>query len=189
MARDGRCRTSSAAVVERTERQFDGDADPSSMQSPSFAVSEFGRLICILLQVTSVQQDLLQSGINLIRVQTDRREGRDSFWALSVECAFNDPGVRVSLATAGHLADIDVKAAPRAHRPGNQLKSAFFKARGVFTTAHMRWSLSGQMDPEKFIDFLPTAPRSTDISAEGMRAHILFIALRCGTPEERIPMP
>jgi hypothetical protein len=43
--------------------------------------------------------------------------------------------------------------------------------------------LSGQMDPETFIDFLPTGPSSTDIYAEGMRAHILFIALRCGTPE------
>jgi hypothetical protein len=44
--------------------------------------------------------------------------------------------------------------------------------------------LSGQMDPETFVDFLPTAPRSTDISAEGKRAQILFIALRCGTPDE-----
>jgi hypothetical protein len=109
-ARDGRCRTSRAAVVERTERQFDGDADPSSMKSPSFAVSEFGSLICILLQVTSVRQDLLQSGINLTRAQTDRRKGRDSFWALSVECVFNDPGVRVGLASAGHLDDVDVNA-------------------------------------------------------------------------------
>jgi hypothetical protein len=37
------------------------------------------------------------------------------------------------------------------------------------------------MDPEKFIDFLPTAPRSNDISAEVMRAHIRFVTLRCGT--------
>jgi hypothetical protein len=105
---------------------------------------------------------------------------------LSVETAFHDPGVNVSLAATGHLSDVDVNAPPRASRAGNKLKTALFKARSVFTTAHTRWYLSGQMDPEKFVDFLRAAPRSTDISAEGKRAHILLIALRCETLDEDV---
>jgi hypothetical protein len=185
-ATDGRRRKARIIDATAVEQSSNGDVEAGCTQEPSFTLSEFGRLVCVLLQVDNVRQDLVRSGVDLARAQVDRREGRDDFWALSVETAFHDPGVNVSLAATGHLADVDVNAPPRAKRAGNKRKTAFFKARSVFTTAHTRWSLSGQMDPEKFVDFLPTAPRSTDISAEGKRAHILFIALRCGTLDEDV---
>jgi hypothetical protein len=60
----------------------------------------------------------------------------------------------------------------------------FFKARGIFTSAQ-NWSLSGQNDSKKFVNNLPTLPRSTEISVEGKRAAlVLFVSIPCGTPKE-----
>jgi hypothetical protein len=83
-----------------------------------------------------------------------------------------------------HVANVDVNAAPLEYRTGDKLKRIFFKARALFTTLYARWTVSGQNDPETFVNYLPTAPRSPEISTEGKRAHILFIAMSCGTLEE-----
>jgi hypothetical protein len=153
-------------------------------QGPSFSFSEFGRLVCVLLQVDTVRKDLIASGADLSRAQDDRREERDSLWSHSVESSFNDASCRVRLDADGHVANVDVNAAPLEYRTGDKLKRIFFKARALFTTLYARWTVSGQNDPETFVNYLPTAPRSPEISTEGKRAHILFIAMSCGTLEE-----
>jgi hypothetical protein len=103
-----------------------------------------------------------------------------------VSSAFNDPTIRVALSMNGHLPDVDVNAPPRAMWEGETLKSIFVKSRGVFTKLYQKWSLSGQNDPERFESFLPRGPRLSEISAEGKRALIPFIALKCGTPDEDV---
>jgi hypothetical protein len=161
-------------VGDRRRRAPRADAEnayTNATPGPSLTLSEFGRLVCILLE----------SGLDQTRAQSDRREGRDEFWPQSVEPAFNNPATLVSLSVAGAMAELDVNAAQRAYRGGERLKSYFFKARGLFTQIYERWSVS---DPKKFVDFLPRAPRSSETSTEGKRAHILFIAMQCGNPDE-----
>jgi hypothetical protein len=160
--------------------------DDIPTSGPSMNLSEFGQLVCVLLQNDDVRRDLIGSGLDLSRAQSDRHEGRDDFWSNSVSSAFNDPTIRVALSMSGHLSDVDVNAPPRAIREGEKLKSIFFKSRGVFTKVYQKWSLSGQNDPERFESFLPRGPRSSEISAEGKRALILFIAMKCGTPDEDV---
>jgi hypothetical protein len=64
-------------------------------QWPSFSLSEFGCLVCVLLQMDMVRKDRIASGSDLSRAQADRREERDSFWSRSVESSFNDSSCRV----------------------------------------------------------------------------------------------
>jgi hypothetical protein len=175
--------------VEAADRRRGASARISSLDEnessePPLNLSEFGRLVCVLLQLEFVRRDLMASGLDLSRAQSDRHEGRDEFWSKSVSPAFNSPAIRVSLCAEGYLSDVNVNAPPRAHREGEKLKSIFFKSRGLFTKSYGKWSLSGQNDPERFADFLPRGPRSTEISTEGKRALLLFVALKCGTSEE-----
>jgi hypothetical protein len=97
-ATDGRrCK---ARIIDATavEQSSNGDVEAGGTQEPSFTLSDSGRLVCVLLQVENVRQDLVRSGVDIARAQVDRREGRDDFWALSVVIAFHDSGVNVSLA-------------------------------------------------------------------------------------------
>jgi hypothetical protein len=138
----------------------------------------------VLLQDPEVRNDLLASGLNLTRAQVDRRLGRDDFWGHSVERVFNNLSTLVSLAFTGHLNGVDVQAPPPVYRAGEKLKFMCFKSRGVFTSTYSKWSVSGQNYPENFVDYLPTLPRSTEISVEGKKALVLFVSMRCGIPEE-----
>jgi hypothetical protein len=128
-----------------------------------------------------VRKDLIASGVDLSRAQADRREERDSFWCRSVESSFNDASCRARLDADGHVANVDVNAASLEHRTGDKLKRIMYKARALFTP---RWTVSGQNDPETFVNYLPTASRSPEISTEGKRAYFLFIDMGCGTLDE-----
>jgi hypothetical protein len=131
-----------------------------------------------------VRKDLIASGVDLSRAQADRLEERDSFLSRSVESSFNNTLCQVRLDADGHIANVDVNASPLEYRTGDTLNTIFFKARALFTTLYARWIVSGQNDPEMFVNYLPTAPRSAEISTEGKRAYTLFIAMNCGTLDE-----
>jgi hypothetical protein len=69
-------------VGDRRRRAFRADAanaDTIANVGPSLTFSEFARLVCILLQVHSVRTNLLDSGHDLTRGQSNRRVGRDEF--------------------------------------------------------------------------------------------------------------
>jgi hypothetical protein len=138
----------------------------------------------MLLQMDMVRKDHIASGADLSRAQADRREERDSVWSRSGESSFNDASCRVRLDADRHVANVDVYAASLEYRTGDKLKRIFFKARALFTTLYARWTVSGQNDPETFVNCLPTAPCSPEIATEGKRAYILFIVMCCRTLEE-----
>jgi hypothetical protein len=106
-----------------------------------------------------------------------------------VERVFNNRSTLVSLAFTGHLNGVNVQAPPPVYSADDKLKYMFFKARDVFTSAYTKWSVSGQNDLEKFIDYLPTLPLSTEISMEGKIPLLLFDSMRFGTSEEETDIP
>ena len=59
-----------------------------------------------------------------------------------------------SILFQGHVEDTDPAVAPLCHRIGDCLKNHFKDAKNVFNAALDRWVLSGQNDPEKFVDFI-----------------------------------
>jgi hypothetical protein len=175
---------SRATDLRRRARPGGTVVEPSgaALVGPLFTLSEFGRLICVLLQDPELRNVLLASGLNLRRLTVA--------WAVMT---FGDirwsefliiDQLLVSLAFTGHLNGVDVQAPPPVYRAGEKLKFMFFKARGAFTSTYSKWSVSGQNDPEKFVDYLLILPRSTEISVEGKKALVLFVSMRCGTPEE-----
>jgi hypothetical protein len=74
-------------------------------------------------------------------------------------------------------------AVPLAHRTGDKLKKMFYSIRDIFTRIEHRWSASGKNDlgPHDFVRFLPVTHGR--VSTDGQRVHLMFIAIRMGTPE------
>jgi hypothetical protein len=108
----------------------------NGQQEPTSTLSEFGRLVCVLLQVNVFCKDLIASGVDLSRAQADRREERESFWYRSIESSLNETPCQVRLDADEHIANIDGNASPIVDRTGDTLKRIFFKARALFTTLY-----------------------------------------------------
>ena len=46
------------------------------------------------------------------------------------------------------------------------------------------YEASGQNDPDNFAHFIPRTPSTRELSSAGKRCIVLFVAMKCGTPEE-----
>jgi hypothetical protein len=150
---------------------------------PGINISEFARLLCVLTQVPHVLAELLNSGMDITRAQSDRHEGRDDMWAKSIETAFNDPTIVLSLPGMADMTEVDASTVPQCHRGGEKLKSLFFKTRALFTKVYERWSASGQNDPDRVANFLPLNTRSNEVESDGKRVHVIFLTMRLRSPD------
>jgi hypothetical protein len=175
--------SSKTVEPKRRGRAGFGGADADTHYDPQLSLSEFGRLMCVLVDVPTCRNSLIQSGQDLTRAEQDALVGRDDFWGTAVEVAFNDPDTVVAMSTAGYIAGVDVTAAPLAHRTIDKLKKMFYSIRGMFTRIKQRRSVSGNndSDPHDVVRFLPVTRGR--VSTESQRVHHMFIAMRMGTPE------
>ena len=71
-------------------------------------------------------------------------------------------------------------------RSGAWLKEKYFAVSAPFTRAYHNWARFGQNNPEvcNFIDIVPRAPLSTDVSSLGRYCLIMFHDLKCSTANE-----
>jgi hypothetical protein len=158
-----------------------------------FSVTDFARLCVILTQDEQVRCSLVKSGKNLSRSELDAGVRRDDFWSTTVAPRYNDPKLQISehlFVSLSAMADERKKGSyfkPTTTTPvprsGEDLREKFFRIRALFSECHRRWSLSGQMDPDAFPNFLPVRSGG-GASHDGQKALVLFRALRCGEPDE-----
>jgi hypothetical protein len=149
----------------------------------------------ILTQDEEARCALIASGQNLSREELDAGVRRDDFWTTTVAPRFNDPALQLrfsalpfpsaSAAARGDNGRSELNPNDFRHmsRTGDDLKANYFRVRALFSECHRRWSLSGQMDPDVFPNFLPVRPGGGP-SNDGQKALALFRALRCGEPGE-----
>jgi hypothetical protein len=71
---------------------------------------------------------------------------------------------------------LEVSQASSFNREGQELKRWYQDCRAAFTFSYIKWSRSGQNDPESFHNFVPKT--STGISALGNRVLVMGAALR-----------
>jgi hypothetical protein len=160
----------------------------------AFSVADFERMCFILTQDEEVRCALIASGQNLSRGELDGGVRRDDFWSTIVAPRYNDDTQRLRIsevpfstteAVGGGNGSSEMKPSifRLVPRTGEELKLNFFRIRSLFSECHRRWSLSGQMDPDAFPNFLPARPGG-GLSNDGHKAFLLFRALRCGEPGE-----
>lgn len=163
-------------------------------RTASINAHEFARFVGILVENEEARSALLQSGMDLTRVEQKRRMSRDDFWETVVARLHNDREIIVGMNFIGLVdADdnqtaLDLNMAVPQKRTGAWLKDKFFAVRASFTRAYHNWTRSGQNNPEgtDFEMFVPRAPASTAMSALGRHCMILFYAMKCGTEEEDV---
>ena len=87
--------------------------------------NEFSPLVCVLLQCNEARTALLESGLDLSRVQQQRRESRDAFWELIVAPLFNDATILFTLtfvvlvSADDEISTVDSKCAVSSPRTGS----------------------------------------------------------------------
>jgi hypothetical protein len=169
-------------------------ASNSPAACAAFSVADFQRMCFILTQDEEVRRTLIASGQNLSRGQLDAGVRRDDFWCTTVAPRYNDAAIKPPFSEIPFSASESIdgenwtsEMTPNTFRlvprTGEDLRLNFFRVRSLFSECHRRWSLSGQMDPEAFPNFLPARPGGRP-SNDGQKAMILFRALRCGEPGE-----
>jgi hypothetical protein len=114
---------------------------------------------------------------------------------MDVAPRFNDPTLHLrfpalaipsaTVAARGDtvLSDLNRSLNSNVSRTGEDLKANFFRIRALFSECHHLWSLSRQMDPDSFKNYLPIRPGGGP-STDGLKALALFKALRWGESEE-----
>jgi hypothetical protein len=165
-------------------------------------LSEFSRLIMILIDDESVRRGLLATAQGQGRSELDRSIPRHEVWVTTIAPIYNDPlhvvpnlpGAESVLSSQSALGDmsVDVNVSPRAKRDGAALRSMFEKTRVLFTRVHANWTKSGNLDTstdsffEELISFLPIRSGGgvQVVTEESRRVAILFVAYQVGTPAE-----
>jgi len=125
--------------------------------------------------------DLLRSSRNLSRAKLiDGRQGTLS-WTSSSHRDITTPAIKRALNLRGAVSGIDAVAPPIAYRASETLRQLFAKSGSVFTVALDKWPRSGQNDPHPnaFEKFVPRSMSSSEISADGKQAIVLFMASNC----------
>jgi hypothetical protein len=148
-----------------------------------------------LTQDEEVRCALISAGHYLSRGELDAGVRRDDFWNTDVAPRFNYPSLHLrfpvlptpsaTVAARGDTGCSDLKCSSFSNfsRTGEYLKANFFRIRALYSECHCRWSLSGQMDPNAFTNYLPVRPGGGP-SNYGLTALAFFKALRCGESEE-----
>ena len=171
---------------------FAAESTERVKRTAAIATHEFARLVGILIDNEEARTGLLQSGIDLTRVEQQRRSDRDEFWETTVARLHNNPNIVVRANFTGlvdadeHQTLLNPNISVPQRRSGAWLKGRFFSVRTIFTRAFHNWTRSGQNSPEghNFSDFVPRAPSSTAISSIGRFCLILFYAMKWGTENE-----
>ena len=127
---------------------------------------------------------MIHSGRNLEGEQLDRGMGKDEFWDIIFAKLFDDDERRPVLLLSGVFSNVDSRKPALSYRSGDNLKDVIYKSKRAFTISHQSWSVSGQNDVERIIDFVQKEPQGTGPSVEGKKVLILFTAMRCGTEYE-----
>jgi hypothetical protein len=154
------------------------------------SISEFARLVALLTNYPDIRKRLQQSQGNLTRAELDHGMTRDAFWSSSVAPSFNNNELSPHLDTRGHIEEADAPKAPLHSRKGEFLKAQFYAVKSHFTVAYRKWHLSGQLQSEaaSFLPFLPCRRGTSELSNQGKRIMIVFVALKCGTMYEDVDM-
>jgi hypothetical protein len=165
-------------------------------------LSEFSRLIIILIDDESVRRGLLATAQGQGRSELERSIPRHEVWVTTIAPIYNDPlhvvpnlpGLESVLSSQTALGDmsVDVNVSPRAKRDGAALRSMHEKTRVLFTRVHANWTKSGNLDTstdpffEELIYFLPIRSGGgvQVVTEESRRVAILFVTYQVGTPAE-----
>jgi hypothetical protein len=167
-----------------------------------FTLSEFTRLVMILVDDESVRRGLLATAQARERSEIDRSVPHHDIWVSTIAPLFNNtshvvpslPGAEVVLSSKSALGklSVDVNVRPCAIRDGAALRNVFEKTRVLFTRVHANWAKSGNLDTlvgsflGELVTFLPVRPGGgiPAVTEEARRVAILFVAYRVGTPSE-----
>lgn len=171
---------------------FSSDGVERSKKRTAITTHEFARLFCLLVENEQARRELLQSGLDLTRIEQQRRMDRDVFWESIVAVLHNDPTKTVGTKFIGCVDADDNHTSINPNLPvpqkqsGSWLKEKFFSVRAAFIRAFHNWTRSGQNSSDGFAfhKFVPRAPSSTAISSIGRYCLIMFYAMKCGTEEE-----
>ena len=181
-----------ACLSDSDIRAFSSEKGEKHRREAFMTSHEFARMIGILFENEEARTSLLRSGLDLTRVEQQRRMDRDAFWEFVVARFHNDEDTVIGMSYVGlvdadeHHSCVNPNKIPQQKRSGVWLKEKFFSVRAAFTRAFYNWTRSGQNNPEgsDFIKFVPRAPSSTTISNVGRYCVILFYAMKCGIKEE-----
>ena len=110
----------------------------------------------------------------------------DEFWDKIIAKLFNDDERRPILQLTDFFSNVDSRKPALCYRSVVKRKDAIYKSKSVFTISHKNWSVSGQNDVDRTVDFVPKAQQGTRSSVEGKKVLILFTVMRGGTEYEDI---